>query len=205
MTDRIDLNRGLEGETPLADISGLKLKWVRTVSDLSKVEFTNVGKAIYKHTVRKPTNRTAPFTSLWMCRVHKDMYADVWTWAGIPRKTALNIGVTWEQVEVSLEQLAADLQAWQAGADFDLIAQAATMHHRAVQIHPFLNGNGRWARLLANIWLLKHGSEATRWPEAGMVKHASPIRGHYIAALKEADRGDLEPLISLHRTYGPRD
>ena len=56
-TEKINLTRGLPGETPLDDISGLKLPWVRTVAALSKVEFTNVGKAIYKYTARKPTCR----------------------------------------------------------------------------------------------------------------------------------------------------
>ena len=43
----------------------------------------------------------------------------------------------------------------------DLSEQAVLLHHRAVQIHPFENGNGRWSRLLANIWLKKHAHPIT--------------------------------------------
>ena len=57
-----------------------------------------------------------------------------------------------------------------------LIEQAVVLHHLAVQIHPFPNGNGRWARMVANIWLKLHGGEATEWPET-VIGTASTIRG----------------------------
>jgi hypothetical protein len=64
-----------------------------------------------------------------------------------------------------------------------------------------MNGNGRWARLLANIWLGRHDNDIIRWPEDGLVRQASPIRDIYIAALKKADTGDIGSLIDLHRQY----
>ncbi|MBI4208502.1 MAG: Fic family protein [Deltaproteobacteria bacterium] len=33
---------------------------------------------------------------------------------------------------------------------------SARLHHRLVWIHPFENGNGRWARLIMNIHLKKY-------------------------------------------------
>ena len=38
------------------------------------------------------------------------------------------------------------LRFWETNATFDLLEQAMLLHHRAVQIHPFENGNGRWSR-----------------------------------------------------------
>jgi Fic-DOC domain mobile mystery protein B len=201
-TNGITLSRGLPGETPLDDISGLKPKWVRTVAALSKVEFTNVGNAIHAFTAKRPTSRTAPFTRQWMCKVHRKMYCDVWTWAGAIRSVELNIGVPWHAIEGELETLCQDITAWQPDEKFDLIAQAATIHHRAVKIHPFLNGNGRWSRLLSNIWLRKHDTTLIAWPEDGFIRQQSPARRAYIAALKQADAGDIDPLVALHRKYG---
>ena len=56
---------------------------------------------------------------------------------------------------------------------------AVHLHHRAVQIHPFLNGNGRWARLLANILLKLHKAPLTEWPEEA-IGATSVIREEYL-------------------------
>jgi Fic family protein len=85
---------------------------------------------------------------------------------------------------------------------YDLIERAARLHHRAVQIHPFQNGNGRWSRMLANIMLKQDGSEPTLWPEQ-TVGTASVIRDEYLAAIRAADNHDYETLIRLHRRFTP--
>jgi Fic family protein len=51
---------------------------------------------------------------------------------------------------MQLQTLLEDLVFWEARGDA-LLEQSVRLHHRAVWIHPFLNGNGRWARMLANI------------------------------------------------------
>ena len=67
-----------------------------------------------------------------------------------------------------------------------------------VKIHPFINDNGRWFRMLANPWLRKHGAKPTLWPEP-LIGDVSPIRSEYIEAIQAADRNDHRPLIELHR------
>jgi Fic family protein len=79
--------------------------------------------------------------------------------------------------------------------------QAARLHHRAVAIHPFANGNGRWSRMLANIWLRRNGARWTEWPEA-TIGASSVIRGRYLDALRAADAGDLGPLTAMHAEFG---
>ena len=81
-----------------------------------------------------------------------------------------------------------------------LLEQAARLHYRAVWIHPFKNGNGRWARLLANIWLRLHGSPIVLWPDES-IGQESIIRNEYIKALKFADQGDFGPLLALHNRH----
>lgn len=67
--------------------------------------------------------------------------------------------------------------------------EAAWLHHRFTQIHPYQDGNGRIARTLASLILLKG--------------HCFPllirrdIRSEYIDACESADRGDLKPLIDI--------
>jgi Fic family protein len=67
--------------------------------------------------------------------------------------------------------------------------ESAWLHHRFTLIHPFVDGNGRVARCLATLVLLKHG-----WFPL-VVTRAD--RAEYLSALRRADRGDLSPLVSI--------
>jgi len=67
--------------------------------------------------------------------------------------------------------------------------EAAWLHHRFTQIHPFADGNGRVARAIASLVFIKAGLFPL------IVKRDDKVR--YIEALEKADEGDLRPLISL--------
>ncbi len=72
--------------------------------------------------------------------------------------------------------------------------EAAWLHHRFTQIHPFQDGNGRVARLLATLVLLKAGWFPLVLLDENMDMHG---RTTYIEALEKADDGNLNPLIAL--------
>ncbi len=72
-------------------------------------------------------------------------------------------------------------------ADVPPEVEAAWLHHRFTQIHPFQDGNGRVARALATLIFVKSG-----WFPL-VVRDRE--RGAYIDALADADGGDLEPLV----------
>ncbi len=145
------------------------------------------------------TRRSAKFDLAWMLLLHREMFGNVWKWAGEVRTTDLNFGAPWYQVSTQLHDLCSDLAYWDKNW-LDAIEQAAHLHHRAVQIHPFLNGNGRWSRLLANVLLKLHKQPVTDWPEDS-IGATSVIRDDYLAAVPAADGGDYAPLIDLQRRY----
>ena len=66
---------------------------------------------------------------------------------------------------------------------------AAWLHHRFTQIHPFQDGNGRIARILASVVLLKN----RLYPLVVLREQ----KEKYIEALEQADVGDLAPLIDF--------
>jgi Fic-DOC domain mobile mystery protein B len=186
-------------ETPI-DLSGLKdRKGVRTRADLSIAEARNVHQALTKYLSRKPTKRSAPFDVPWILKLHREMFGSVWKWAGQPRTENVNIGVPWHQITDQLEQLAQALPEW-TGYGWPLLEQAAHLHHRAVKIHPFLGGNGRWSRLLANIWLKQQRHPVILWPEE-TIGETSTIRDRYIAAIKAADANRIQPLMALQADH----
>lgn len=69
------------------------------------------------------------------------------------------------------------------------LVEAAWLHHRFVQIHPFADGNGRVARALTLLVLQRH--------------HYPPLvvdrfhRDRYLKALDRANEDDLTPLVTL--------
>jgi Fic-DOC domain mobile mystery protein B len=188
-----------KGETPLDDVSGLKLRIPDpTRAQVNLAEALNIQNAAGKYLRGKLADAKAPFNLPWMMKLHQEMFGDVWSWAGKFRDTNTSIGADKINIQMLMLQLAADLKGWPE-MGIPVLEQAARLHHRAVQIHPFKNGNGRWARMLANIWLRKHDAGVIAWPDtAGEV---SPIRDEYIAALKEADNMNEKPLLSLHERY----
>ncbi len=191
----------LPGETPIDDISGLKVRSITTRAALNKVEAENIRKAIVKYLSGKPSRRAARFDLAWLLQLHREMFGDVWTWAGSLRVSVTNLGVAPEKIEVQLKNLLDDFAYW-VEHGIDLMQQAVMLHHRAVQVHPFPNGNGRWARLLTNIWLKMNNKPPIEWPEA-TIGTVSVIRNEYIDAIKAADAGDYDPMLSLHKRFTP--
>lgn len=187
----------IPGETPIDDLSGLLVKGISRRRELNEVEAKNILKALEKYFVGKLSRKVAPFDYCWSLALHREMFGEVWKWAGETRKHDLNIGVPYQQVDNQLYDLMKCLEYWQ---NVSWVEQAAWLHHRAVQIHPFINGNGRWSRMLANVWLRLHGQPYTQWPEA-TIGEASVIRQQYLDAIKSADAGNYVALVQLHQQY----
>lgn len=86
-----------------------------------------------------------------------------------------------------------DLVKWLRHSSGSAILRASIAHAWLTHIHPFEDGNGRIARLLANIILRSGGL-----PPA-IVKHASQ-RGPYLDALGQSDDGgDILPFAAVFR------
>jgi hypothetical protein len=77
------------------------------------------------------------------------------------------------------------------------LVEADWLHHAFTQIHPFQDGNGRVARALASLILIKGGF----FPLV-VRRHNSE---QYIDALEAADGGDLSPLVKLFARLQKRE
>jgi fido (protein-threonine AMPylation protein) len=186
----------IPGETPI-DPSGLRDPRIRTRRELNEAEGRNIADVVFKYLIAMPTPEMAPFNLSWTLSLHREMFGKVWDWAGTLRKVDLNLGVPWPHVETQIYSLLLDLPHW---SHLSLVEQAARLHHGAVRIHPFLNGNGRWSRMLANIWLKLHDGGVTVWPEES-VGQTSVIREEYLQAIQQADLMNYVPLIALHERF----
>lgn len=99
-----------------------------------------------------------------------------------------------EQVASEMDQLIEMHLAHEAIAPE---VEAAWLHHRFTQIHPFQDGNGRVARALATLVLVK----ARRFP----LVVRSKAKGDYLGALQAADCGDLKPLVGFFAEIQQRE
>ena len=74
----------------------------------------------------------------------------------------------------------------------ETILAAAAAHHRLVWIHPFLDGNGRVARLMSHATQLEALDTGAVWSIArGLARNVQAYRGH-LAACDETRRNDLD-------------
>lgn len=69
------------------------------------------------------------------------------------------------------------------------IILAAVAHHQMANIHPFIDGNGRTARLLLNLILMKKG-----YPICSIKRTERP---RYYQAMSEADKGNYHQIVEL--------
>ncbi|MGA2291979.1 mobile mystery protein B, partial [Bradyrhizobium sp.] len=76
---------------------------------------------------------------------------------------------------------------------------AARLHHRLTQIHAFPNGNGRHARMMADLVIERLGGKAFSWGGASLAD-AGTLRNQYVAALRAADNHDIGPLLAFMRS-----
>jgi fido (protein-threonine AMPylation protein) len=191
----------IDGATPVPNREFLKDRSIETRAQLIVVEAENVRKAHVKYLGAVPSKRTAPFVFSWSLRLHQEMLGDVWLFAGQIRKGNINLGVAPYQIQPMLfELLSQSLPFWKAVPSMSALEVAARLHHEAVKIHPFLDGNGRWSRMLANIWLKQHGEPIVDWP-AQYTQADAPIRQEYLRAVRNADDGDFDLLVELHARY----
>jgi len=132
-------------------------------------------------------------------QLHKQMFGETWRWAGEFRKSDKNIGIDWLRIGVELKKLLDDVRYQIEHGSFTADEIAVRLHHRLVAIHPFPNGNGRHARLLADLVVERLGQPRFSWGSRNLVD-AGETRQRYIAALQAADARDIAPLIAFARS-----
>lgn len=134
----------------------------------------------------------------FMKRLHERMFGATWKWAGQFRRSEKNIGIPWEGIPGALAELCDDARYWIQNHTYDLDEAAARFHHRLTRIHAFPNGNGRHARLMTDLFLVRNGAPRFPWG-SGDLNQSGNVRERYIAALRESDRHEYGPLLGFLR------
>lgn len=189
-----------EGQTPLDETEkgGLRIASVTTHAELDELEQLNLEKAL-AWVIQSRFKPQKILTEKFLKTLHKRMFSDVWKWAGEFRKTDKNIGTKWPFVPIELKQLLDDTNYWIGNETYPADEIAIRFKHRLVSIHCFANGNGRHSRLMADIIAeTVFKEDVFSWNSSRMSK-PDEVRKAYISALREADNGNINPLIDFAR------
>ena len=187
--------------TPLSEEEkeGLIPSYISTREELNQAEQANIAKA-HLWVFDRVRN---PLDVVFLRKLHKEMFGEVWKWAGTYRKTERNIGVDSTQIQLQLKQLIDETIFQIECQSYTADEIAARFHHRLVYIHPFPNGNGRLSRMATDLLLQHMGRERFTWG-AEDLESKSEIRSRYIEALKAADQYDYSKLLAFVRS-GKKD
>ena len=187
-----------DANTPLApaEREGLIPTYVTTRAELNEAEQENIAEADRWAFSRKRTDVLSPD---FLLGLHKRMLGRVWRWAGHIRATERNIGIAPYLIETELRRLADDTHYWIENRSFEPDEIAVRFHQRLVAIHPFPNGNGRHARLAADLVAGRMSRPRFSWGRVNLVT-AGETRRQYVEALRAADAHDLAPLLVFARS-----
>ena len=141
--------------------------------------------------VEELIQNTEPITAFHVRQIHKLILTHIDDEnAGSYRKTQVRIaGASFTPPESwQITSLMAEWSDWVARAEGTLhpVILAAQAHYRLVAIHPFVDGNGRTARLVMNLLLMRRGYPPT------VILRAN--RRQYYSVLAKADSGKTDAL-----------
>lgn len=153
------------------------------VYDLEQAVQTDVTELLLRSVLGNDLSIEELLSDHFVRKLHKDLYGDIWTWAGVFRKLELNIGVAPAQIAVDLRSSMDTISwRWQHTNDWTPRELGIAAHAETVRVHPFTDGNGRTTRLLADlVFIAAQSGEALEQYNWNLDKR------RYIELLREYD------------------
>ena len=186
------------GQTPLTEEEKLQLRpSLSTRAQLNAAERLNIHAARLWAMRKAGLRRDDLLTDAFARELHRRMFNQIWRWAGKYRTSDRNLGWEWSRVPEGMRVLLDDARYWEEHSTYPFPEIAVRLHHRMVVIHPWPNGNGRHARLLADILIAARGGAALTWGASLDLVHPGTARTRYLAALQAADQNDYKPMLGF--------
>ena len=174
-----------DGQTPLPPElrKGLKHKMIQTIGELDEYEEANIAEGI---AWLNGQNHTDYLDYAFWTKLHKNLFGDVWSWAGQVRKHELNNPDFLRPHEIwsALRVLEQDAKFWLDSDTYPTKEIMARIHERLLTIHPFPNGNGRLSRILIDHMCKQIGLPAPKWGSE-FIKDDKLRRKKYIRSIEE--------------------
>jgi Fic-DOC domain mobile mystery protein B len=193
-------NEALVGNAPITPEERARLlPSLSTRVQLNEIEGLNVYAArvwaMRGIVLRRNDLMSEPFSR----ELHRRMFNCVWRGAGQYRTTERNPGWEPHRIAEGVGMFFDDAEGWLRFSTFGVHEAAVRLHHRLVSIHPWTNGNGRHARLIADVIVAANGEKPLTWGSGPAPAGGTPARARYLDAIRAADSGDFDPILGFAR------
>jgi Fic-DOC domain mobile mystery protein B len=187
------------GATSGPDLSGLRVS-AKAPEEINELEAANILEATTWASKSRKLRKDL-LTASGLLELHRRMFGKIWNWAGKIREENLNIGVKFHEIQNELGRVLGDVKYWLEHETYPLDEICMRFHHELTRIHPFKNGNGRFARIAANLLCEYYGGNRFTWGSVHLGDE-SPNRAEYVKALKKADidKNDIKLLVKFARS-----
>jgi Fic-DOC domain mobile mystery protein B len=192
-----------DGNTPIRQEEAEQLiPRISTMGELNEYEALNILRAREWAFDGRTMKVSDPLDELYVRELHCRMFDNVWKWAGTYRQTERNIGCDPREIVQRIPQLLANTRYWLENQTFPTDEALLRFHHQLTTIHPFANGNGRHARMIADIVAVKYGQAEFTWGAGKDLVAQGDARSRYLAALRALDVNDnaVKPLLDFARS-----
>ena len=193
-----------DGNTPIPPAEAEQLiPKISTMNELNEYEALNILEAQKWAFSNRTMNSTNPLDESYVRTLHAKMFDQVWKWAGVYRNHELNIGCDPREIAQRIPQLLGNTNHWLENKTFPIDDCLVRFHHQLVsKIHPFLNGNGRHARMMTDVIAIKYGQPEFTWGAGKDLVGQGDARTRYLAALRalDANENDVKPLLEFARS-----
>lgn len=168
------------------------------VYDLEQLVEADVTEVLVTDVVEERLGLDVLLTDEFIRELHRRLYGDIWTWAGRYRTQMVNIGIDPAHIASELRGSLETIHYRRTRTD-DWTARelGIAVHADCVRIHPFVDGNGRTTRLLADLVFAAAQTEDTVELYDWQIGKAS-----YVRLLREYDEHrDPTELAAFIPTY----
>lgn len=158
--------------------------------------------------IEELSNQTV-FDTAYICRIHSLAFEELYKFAGRLRTVNMSKdGFPFPAAHILHQSMAIFQQEKLMHLPhiynnrIHLVTDIGTIHSELLFIHPFREGNGRTARVLANMMAYKAGYDALNF---NPIIESGEKRKEYISAVQQAANVNYSPMIQLIEEFLPRN
>ncbi len=129
--------------------------------------------------------------------LHRRMFGGIWRGAGRFRTTPHNPGWEPKHIATGVRMFLDDAEGWLRYSTYPVHEAAVRLHFRLAAVQPWFNGNGRHARLIADIVVAANEEKPLTWGLRSAQGGSGETRARYLEAMRVAESGDVAPLLEF--------
>jgi Fic-DOC domain mobile mystery protein B len=194
----IEQHNGLEVDRSItAEEQARLLPSLSTRQQLNEIERLSINAARVWAMRPAVLRRSDLLSDSFARELHRRMFGEVWRGAGRYRTEARMQG--WEPANIAdgVRMFMDDAEGWLRFSTYPAHESAVRLHHRMLSIRPWTNGNGRHARLFADVVVAMLSEEPLTWGLRAGSDGIGSARARYADAIKAADSGNMDPLLAF--------